>query len=353
MDRSLYIDIIEKQKNPDKLIYVGIGSAACRIKKNRDEYVLYDEDNQQYPVFLKNIKNAHPDFSTHIFLIDPNLEEDPFITKNGGWKKMNDEIYHNNSLDCTLYSIKEYVNYEENKWEIFFNKLIDYSMKHDWMTFCMDYTGIQNYKYRQYFNTKISQIHLDHIIFGFFADDMELSTCLIDMTKEHSQFVYYKINNRLRIYNPYAYNNDYHKIIPDMLSFISESQKGTANIQTKIFLKEKKRKLRELFSGMRILTSVIKKNSCLADHNIDFISEILKYFNIKYNDTDIICKYDEYRCVIRDKWYYEMIKYIYMIYDVDSYEMIEIEYNKMMNENDPDLWDKYVNKLYINYDDHF
>ena len=81
------------------MFWVSIGSAANSYKFSRKE--LSSQINQQFPLFLQNIRKEFPDMKINIVLIDKYLELPPYcvdkqfdnISQNDTFKN----IYHNES----------------------------------------------------------------------------------------------------------------------------------------------------------------------------------------------------------------------------------------------------------------
>lgn len=123
------LDNIDVANNPFTTIFVSVGSAS-HMKKYNDilrKWELDDCNNHQFPPFLQTLKNKH-NSPIHIFLMDPLLEDIPFITscqanRSKMWndsKKLDDgwyiddkypKVFHNVKNDVHVYCLKKYVTY--------------------------------------------------------------------------------------------------------------------------------------------------------------------------------------------------------------------------------------------------
>ncbi len=237
MEKSIYLDLINNQKdnNNQNVIYVAVGSAAHRITqknkldkdkdKDNDMWILEESANQEYPKFLQDLKLKYKNINLHIFLIDSLLEDIPFVITNGmkgdklklkeNWFQINNEMFYNKQDNEFIYAIKNNINYKNKNnnnsdFSIFFEKLNTYAKNNNWLVFCCDYTGMLIKDLSSIYEEQISK-NLDHIIYGYIADDDKVSTCGIDTTSDDCLFVYYKDNNnKIKVFNPFFYKKNYY-----------------------------------------------------------------------------------------------------------------------------------------------
>ena len=86
----IYHDYMEDDK---KIIYLAIGSAHHMARVINGERTIEIQWDQQYPMFLRNIRKKHEDHHIYIVIVDPMLEIPNFTVA----RKINDGI--ENPLD--------------------------------------------------------------------------------------------------------------------------------------------------------------------------------------------------------------------------------------------------------------
>lgn len=369
MEKSIYLDLIAKQKDQYPVIYIAVGSAAHRIDQDNDQedrWILPESNNQEYPLFLQILKSEHPGVTLHIFLIDPALEDLPFVitigdkkTLKDGWLQINNEMFYNQAEKTTIYAIKDYMVYpyrefdqNKEKYTIFFEKLNHYSKQLNWTTFFVDFSGALFRECANYYSKYIVH-HLDHIIYGFFADDAIDSSCLIDTTAPQCLFICYEENNMIKVFNPYAFDKNYHLEFPNILQKINSDKKIIALVHIKNFLREKRKYIKNIFSTMRNIQVGLNKKEIINEYHQKNLQELSEKYNFNYPQEFDEQAYIEIKKLLEKEWSEEMRKYIFMLYDNDSETVIKQKYENMMKEDNPYHWDKHTNDLYINYDDFF
>jgi hypothetical protein len=237
-------------------IYTGVGSAASL----NAEGILEQQNYHQFPPFLQNLKNTIPNLHLFIILIDPYLEEPPYMVKDKGIRILNDNECENNSYcnsasetsgcnamasgcnamasgcsetrgcnamaamasGCSetsgcnamaamaAYRKSIYTNaYLENGENITnqLRRLNKYAIQNNITTLYHDFTGRDNKLLAEFFDLELGE-DLDHIVYGMSA--RENHDCYFDLT-ELTSFFPYRItsdaNKRplIRLFNIYKY----------------------------------------------------------------------------------------------------------------------------------------------------
>jgi hypothetical protein len=370
MEKSFYLDFIAKSNQNPIVIYIAVGCAAHQIQKEGDIWILPESKNQEYPLFLQILKTKYPNTNLHIFMIDPLLEDIPFVitigdkkTLKNNWYQINNEMYYNQKENTTIYAIKDnfvypYDRWDENKkYNIFFEKLNNYAKELNWTIFLCDFTGRRIRESSIYFEKEIKN-HLDHIIYGFFADDENVSTCLIDTTSPECLFILSTINNKIKVFNPYMYNDNYYEELPNYLHNLQKEKKEKndiiiASTQIKNFLRDKKRNIRDIMYSFRAVYIGIKKKEVINDYHIDRTNILANKYNFKFYEK---FNEDGYKFMfnnIKNIFLEEMEKYVKIIYSDDSKQFVSESYNAMMKDENVYNWEKYLKDIFIDYDDLF
>lgn len=216
--------------NRNASIYVGIGSAANKsMMQNINGNMLLDPKyQQQFPPFLKKLKEIIPTIPLHIFLIDKYLESPPFIILNNitCWQKYSlnysmCDVYHNLTQNIFVYCIRIFVKYmpeiineqnqknQENNLNLedlnrFIQLLNLLSIKNNWFTVLADFTG-KNMKDVAFYYDQILGNHIDHIIYGLGA--RKNAGCQLDVTRPECNFAYQLASNgTVKVFNPFLEN---------------------------------------------------------------------------------------------------------------------------------------------------
>jgi len=303
------------------IIFVSIGSAAATRNLNG---LVDDENYHQYPQFLQNIHNQIRGGHIHIILIDPELENPPYITqdhsKSLNFEKNTDNYYTSKNknyfhvytmnkcvfVDDGQFSYPEYVNITND-----LATLNNLCMEESILMIYNDFSGRANKSVAELYDYQI-KMHLDHIIYGLSA--RKHITCYINLLHPDALFTF-KITERnrvmIKVFNVYNYlfNNDNYDInyIIDEYG-IENIEIICAQIQCALDNYSEEFKITSL-SILRLLYNS-KKNNSKPNLNINDISnkekhkiqlthmlESSKYeqlydyvFNIYASELDNVCK---------------------------------------------------------------
>ena len=86
-----YLETINTYPKDKQSIYISVGSASCRTEIIDGNIIVKEENQQQFPLCMKNLKLLTYDGNMHIILIDPMLENPPFITTDYTGKTMSND----------------------------------------------------------------------------------------------------------------------------------------------------------------------------------------------------------------------------------------------------------------------
>jgi hypothetical protein len=217
------LNILENIQNnmTDKtIIYMAIGSAAHMkyFNEEKKQWEIKSLYEHQYPMFLKKLNILLPFEQMHIILIDPSLEDPPFIVANKTnlnnidieWEKDNNDNFHNINNNIHVYPIRMNITYhndDNNNYYYIYDILKQYnflSIKYNWFFVFHDYSGIPNYMIASKFDSMLDY-HRNHIIYGLdLRDDVG---CYVDLTDKKNDFIFY-IDKHITIFNPYVYDKN-------------------------------------------------------------------------------------------------------------------------------------------------
>jgi hypothetical protein len=207
-----------------KMIYISIGSAQYRVRTINKQHIIDEYTDQQYPLFLRNIKKQYPKHQIYIILIDPCLETPCFTIRQKrvdyehisyldfDWEKDSkyNNIYVNNKNNITLFEFRNYVHYYLDEYappkgsiyiEPMFEKLNNIAQVEKWFVAVIDYTGRNiNNLALQY--DKLLKDDRDHIFYGF--PTRFDNGCDCNMTEYHTQFVTTNGKEYINIFTPYT-----------------------------------------------------------------------------------------------------------------------------------------------------
>ena len=220
------------------IIYFSIGSAAHMRKISNYTCTLSDTYNQQYPLPIRNLRTVAPNVHTHIFLVDPSLEQPPFIVRNNtcNSRKHNSEclncdscytsyganwavdaeranIYHNLADNITVYTYNENVTYpgdpfqsdlNENNWTNLlpvFDLLNQLAITYKWFVVIHDYSGRSLENLAAYYDSFLGY-ERDHIIYGLGIRD---SSCYIDLADSVNMLIPSMTDDgEITVFNPFT-----------------------------------------------------------------------------------------------------------------------------------------------------
>mgnify|MGYP001594973207 FL=1 len=202
------LDYIETKGEKYVTIYVGIGSSA-KYSVQQDSltgmYKIDPKQEQEYPMFLSTLKSKYPTHPVYIILIDPALEDPPFVVCDS-----------HNKLDTSYWSYDEKINifnsegtnihvipvrisvtydfYSRHEPEalnitIFFDKLNELSIKNNWLSILHDFSG-KNIALMAERYDELLKYHKNHIIYGLGVRRDE--SCCINLILPMCNFVFTK-----------------------------------------------------------------------------------------------------------------------------------------------------------------
>lgn len=361
MIKSKYLDIISNSESNPILIYVAIGCAARCMFSDSDQKTLPESDNQEYPLFLQTIKQNIPNTDLHIFMIDPMIEDVPFVISNNdgktikqNWNQLNNEVFFNDSENTTIYKIKEEVSlpyYQTNgiDYSFFFDKLNKYAIKQNWTVIVCQYTGIRLQTPYDYYENQLYG-HLDHIIYRLFTDDENQSSCMLDMKHIECQYHFKYQNNMIKIFNPFMYKKNYQIEFPEMiLTTVDQNQKNIIVNHIMVFLSIQKNKIKQLLYNIQSVSRCLKLETPLSQ----FTSELIKHTylpncQIDHQKFDKNIYSDLFGSLLN--LYSELlIQYIFMMHHESSSDIVFDRINQIINEDNYNIFSKYVSDLYIDY----
>jgi hypothetical protein len=360
-----YIDNIYKDHAPFTSIYFAVGSAChCQVYDNETrKWSLTPDKQQEFPVFLQNLKTQRPFDPLHIFLIDPSLEKHPYMVcddvnssedwnandlLNPGWI-CNGDVYHNQESNIHVYCIKECVTYPEDHFayyhhegtpkqldlEQILNKIHIYAIKENWFFVFHDYSGRNIEQLALHYDSFIG-MHKSHIIYGLGA--REDGGCYIDLTKPACDFLYSFDDNSVKVFNPYLFEDNIYDLKNhlDMIQhFFSNRDYMCALDQSKMFIKNKKKKIThyvDIFRRIKILCSDNEINFSEYDYK-----DIKNKYKIPFETYIEIKQYDELFNVMKFILNQELL-YFFNIFYKNSNEIVDILFNMIIQEKDPYKW---------------
>lgn len=375
-----YLNCIDA-KNKNVINYVSIGCTNRQtFNKQLINIDLLENEDQQYPLFLRKIKRNVSDISLNLFLIDPTLELIPACIRKSipnstkvineleiGWvldKEINMEfapvapgstfrvvsgaIYVNSLENIKIFALKSSVNFapfdiqtHQNDITQFFEILNQKSIENNWLTFISDFTGKTDMSStKRYFQSQIHG-HKDKIIYGLFSGINNL--CLKDMRTIDFHFV--TDHNGIHVVNPDNFTN-----MTELVSCVDEILSTHTNI---IVLEKLKEFVFDLVNHVvQILCPLIRQlQLCLNGQiiKLNLNKELIYYDDFKkaYNYGNY---YDMYGIILR-----ELQNHLEKIYECSQRVKCENIINNTMslvvNTTDPykilDVLNKEINEVYL------
>jgi hypothetical protein len=360
------------------IVYVGVGCTPHQYEsdKNNQNRLIYNErKDQEYPLFLRTLKKKYNNMPLYLFLIDPSYTSAPFIVTTGekniindnfncdsksdissDYENKNDKIYRDQKNNITVYQIIKYALYNTNElWHcadtskqlqpLFFQLLNLHSINKKWLTFVCDYTGKRTNDLRLQFSESL-QGHYDHIIYGYFADDKKVSTCMIDTTSKDCMFIDKFTDNRISILNPFEYSldNEYGtKLVNKLHEINDEKEREIFRYQVTIFFDHKREELNTMRLCLVQLQNAINTQDPIQNWSV-------KYFNIYGESASNLVKFDlkKYEMsfeVLIHKLKNAIKTFTYVIYHEDTDYIVEDIIKTMLKEKDPYKWSTYINNI--------
>jgi hypothetical protein len=232
----IYNDNIEHE---NKIVYIAVGSAAHMAREINNQKVIEVKFDQQYPLFLRNIKRDHPYHKIYIVLIDPMLESPSFTVvrkiKDGvetpyedNWSQHAEyqNIYDNFEENITLMEFKNCIYYDDSDNRYRYNEktssieeqlsfLINIAMIDKWFIILMEYTGRNLYDLAYQYDTLIGKDN-DHIFIGL--PTRINGGCYVDIENKYNHFITDTEKGYLTAFSPFNFekmelSNIYHKLL--------------------------------------------------------------------------------------------------------------------------------------------
>jgi hypothetical protein len=222
----------------NKIVYIAVGSAAHMAREINGQKVIEVNYDQQYPLFLRNIKRDNPHHKIYIVLIDPMLESPSFTVvrkiKDGAETPYEDNwsqhveyqnVYDNFADNITLMEFKNYIYYDDsdnrfrnekaNSIEREMSFLINIAMIDKWFVILMEYTGRNLYELARQYDTLIGK-DKDHIFVGL--PTRIDGGCYVEIENKYNHFVTDTSKGYLTAFAPFNFEKNelssiYHKLL--------------------------------------------------------------------------------------------------------------------------------------------
>lgn len=385
---TMILSNISDKNEKNTCIYVSVGSAAYSANKNEITGIwsIDDQNNQQFPQFLKSLKQILPFSPVHIILIDPMLENPPLIvwdkstdnTKcSNNWKKTNIyqkfdiEHYENNVNNINVYVLRKYVIYEpyDNRFSeieainisLFLIQLDVESIENNWFTVFNDFSGVIMSNIALVHDKTLKDInynHLNHVIYGL--GTRKDGGCNFDLTLPECDFVYDITSNGIKVFNPF-YNTCHDNDILKSLMYLAEMPDATEKhkrdclivmsqieelikYKRKIILYEIMTLVRQFGKLLKDPSQIDKKSIRVNNLYILFTYKINleelykneKYFDIFYHCVEILKK--------------ELKEHICVIYKQETNDIVEKIVLDMILMLDPYSWYNQISQLLKEFD---
>lgn len=245
------LDNIEFTQTNGRLvqIYVALGSALSPINyRNGGDWYVPPENNQQYPPFIDQVKNYYHDVDTHIILIDPEIENPPYITQceylnldKNQWcvqTYKSKKVYFNKMAQTTVYTISYSIDFTDDI--DFFNDLNMRAINNGWFVVVHDFIGFGSMTHLAFQFDETVKDHLNHIIYCL--DLRKDSMCYINLDSNISKF-YFISKKSIRVFNPYYYHIN--KLYRALYLFVKANDNPIVREQYETFVELRKNKIVE------------------------------------------------------------------------------------------------------------
>jgi hypothetical protein len=205
-----YIESNIQAKSNPVVLYIGVGTYMCRFQKDSDgnDFIPL-EDSQQFPPTLQSLYQSHPDLEFYIILIDPYLENPPYITKDPNVKNIlnnpifvksmfNSEVELFSNPRLKVFVIRDNIGIRDLNYHSYdgvadikdnFTYFNDICIQNNILYIYHDFSGANLRPLCTYFNHKIKN-NLEHIIYGFgngYIDD-----CIVNLLDAKTQLATYR-----------------------------------------------------------------------------------------------------------------------------------------------------------------
>lgn len=196
-----FLDLPRYDKDPsdkDIIHYLAIGSARSA--------------RQQYPYFFKKLENT----SIRLILIDELLDKPPYIIQELGdeYETVYENYFYYPSLDIEVifFPSNKIIEYDQIKYMyddksmIYFKLYNNYCKTNDILLFVHDFSGMDIIKLAYYFDDILKKKGLDKRVM-YCINNRKRLNCNIESDPTCAP-IFYKVDNKLRVFNPYMYSNE-------------------------------------------------------------------------------------------------------------------------------------------------
>jgi hypothetical protein len=221
--------------------YISIGCAANMTEKKIKKLCV--SEYHQFPLFLMELLNQHPDIHINLILIDPFIEEPPYITTTNIYDLELEWENHDGSnvYECdniTVFSFKNSFQYDDNYDNL--RTINNYCIDNNQLLFVNDFTGRDLSLIANYFDKELGD-NLDKIMY-----DITIRNnigCFTDLTDVNNMPIIYLDNDLLKIKNPFII-----KTLEDSNLFMTDHVSKSHYIQ---FLKYKLNMYKDVYGIFR------------------------------------------------------------------------------------------------------
>ena len=374
-----HLEKILSQGQKRVTIYVAIASAAHMARKNpiTSLWSIEPQYEQQFPIFISSLKEYCPIDPVHIFLIDPALEDPPFVVcdvnreVNKCWIKcemFGTTMYVDEITNVHVYPMKFPVTYPGDKFNAensadityFLHTLNMTAIKNDWLVIIQDYSGRNISVVGDYFESEL-QGHHDHIIYGIAAGSD--GGCYIDLTSPACNFVYQVMENYIKVVTIKCYANNFLEFVEMMNSLGSPQDKNREyeilRAQAMIYLEDKRALINnEIMSLLRqtkalSVGSMEESSMCIDDYTS---KKIKSKWKIDVKEMIRYKKYDDLFHAILGILELELENFVSVIHKKELYrttKMIISEIiGEMLSKGDPYKWYDVISRVIRECFDH-
>ena len=278
--------------NKPNLIYIGIGTASNKTSFSSKR------ENQQFPVFLENIKIKYPELPVICILIDPNLEypltciQSPINNGNisNSWEinKKNEslEIYENRSKNILIISIKDFIVYYDHDNQsghygftdeykditMFIESIIELNAYDNGSTIFNDFSGKNFLNFNKYINNKYLK-YQDRFVIGL--DHNEYGGCFPNLELPEYQVKAYidKDMSDIRVFNSVKYSDN-----PD--DFYSELVKNKVEKCDIINIQLKYIYIGQIEFFLKYVMTLYRQYHMIKNGTLDILLRFTEYMNI-------------------------------------------------------------------------
>ncbi len=359
-----HLENIISQGQKRVTIYVAIASAAHMAKQDpvTSLWSIEQRFEQQFPIFISSLKEICPDDPVHIFLIDPALEDPPFVVCDNKkklsdcWTKLNvfgETVYVDETTNVHVYPMKFPVTYPGDMFDSkdsvniteFLHTLNLTAIEQDWFVVVQDYSGRNISVVGDYFENDIKDHH-SHIVYGIAAGAD--GGCYIDLTDPACNFVYQVTDTSIKVITIKCYSDRFHDFIETMNSFKSTQNENTTykilRSQAKIYLEDKRtlinNEIMALLRQSKALMIGLKSPS-----SVHTSKKIENKYKIHIEKMILEKRYDDLFQAMQTILSSELKNFISPIYGKESRNVTENIMKEMLSIKDPYKWYDVVSRV--------